>query len=131
MMLGLRIEGAIFGIVIEKITKLPNLILNSQDISGQAISLISTDNEAFRTIALTAGVWTVPIYMIGATIVIWFYLGWAGIIGLCLIICTIPLQIYLSNLNVELRFKISKHIDERINIIGNILEGIRIIKLYT
>ncbi|CAG9316352.1 unnamed protein product [Blepharisma stoltei] len=131
MLVGVSIESSIYGLAYEKVLNMPYKSLSQPEISGQILSIISTDNEGFRMISLAAPVWTVPIYLIGAAVALYIYLGWPGLVGLFLIICTVPLQIFLSKKNIGLRNKISQYIDSRVNLIGNILDGIRIIKFYT
>ncbi|CAG9326281.1 unnamed protein product [Blepharisma stoltei] len=73
---------------------------------------------------------SIPTFMIGAFFILGFYLGPAGIIGLLISIIHFPLVILLARWAGRFRVKVALFADSRIKMITNLIEGIRIVKLY-
>ena len=71
-----------------------------------------------------------PLALIGATILLIIRLGWPGIICPIVIIILLPIQVQVSKKNAKIKEKINDKKDERIKVITEIIEGIKLIKIY-
>ncbi len=72
-----------------------------------------------------------PYVVIISIYILWDYFGVSSLIGLAFMIAALYLQIYLINLTKDTR-KINKEAtDERVKVIHEVVEGIRLIKMYT
>ena len=98
--------------------------------SGKLTSLISADLELIEGLTVVPFILSIPLLLIGAGIVLWYNIGVAGIIGLLITIFHLPLILYFGKKFANIRIQIASIGDSRIEMITNIIEGIRIIKLY-
>ena len=57
-------------------------------------------------------------------------MGWAGLLGIAMVFCHTLIIIFLGKFNTSLRIKQAKFSDSRMKMITNLIEGIRIVKLY-
>ncbi|CAG9320126.1 unnamed protein product [Blepharisma stoltei] len=130
MLLGIKIESSISLLLYENTLAFSANSLGPKSSQGKIVNLVSSDIENFRNLSMTVSIWVFPIYFIAAMVTIAFFLGWAGVIGLTLVLFSFPMQMFLSRMTSRKLNKTSKYIDSRINLISNIFDGIRIIKLY-
>lgn len=100
------------------------------DIASKVTSTFGSQIDFFEMLADMEFIFTVPVFMIGGVGLMYFYLGIAGIIGICTIIISLPLQIVLSKLVSSIRRKVFENTNERINVIQNVIEGMKIVKIY-
>jgi len=130
-LLSVKLEYSGLMVLYEKLLEVSNISLNSGDAAGQLLALGATDMHSFNLLVFTSFVWTVPFYLVGGGLVLWFKLGLAGVLGLLLIVLNIPLQLLIAHTSGKLRTKVGAYTDSRIKLTSNIIQGIRIIKFYT
>ena len=68
--------------------------------------------------------------MIGALTILYIYIGYAGFIGYAIILLHTVLVMFLGQANLGYRDKVTIFSDSRMKFISNMIEGIKIIKLY-
>jgi ATP-binding cassette subfamily C (CFTR/MRP) protein 4 len=71
-----------------------------------------------------------PFFLTGAAILLWFNIGVAGLIGLAVAIIHLPIIFYFGKFMGKIRFVTAAIGDSRMKLITNLIEGIRIVKLY-
>jgi len=97
--------------------------------SGNLIAAHASDTAKLLELAMFIhGLWVSPILVVGALIAIWFFIGWAGLIGVGLMVLTTPLQGIIMRQVYSLRGEQVKKMDRRVNFINEALQGIRICK---
>ncbi|KAL4505504.1 hypothetical protein ABPG72_002566 [Tetrahymena utriculariae] len=98
---------------------------------GKLINLISNDlqtlEQRFNAIFLLL---SVPLPLVASTSFLFIKYGVAGLVGFGLLIAAYPILILLSKLNQKLFSDKSKYTDQRINLTKEIIEGVRLIKMY-
>lgn len=69
--------------------------------------------------------------MIGAAVVLYILVGYPGLLGLAFILLEMILLHQLNHLLLKAKSKAGEFTDKRLKLTTNIIEGIRIIKLYS
>jgi hypothetical protein len=71
-----------------------------------------------------------PIFAVGSVTLLVTRLGWPGVLGILVVILTIPLTNCISKNNGVLIEEINVYKDRRIQTTSEVIEGIKFIKLY-
>lgn len=74
--------------------------------------------------------WSAPLQVIISVVLLWSYLGPSSLAGLALMILFIPINIFLSAKSKALQRQKLKQQDTRIKLTNEILNGIKVLKLY-
>ena len=125
-----KLKGFLSEIVYEKTLKTLYREFSKEDQTGKFSSLLSSDLEFIDNLILLPYIVRTPLFLIGTAIFLWFTLGVAGIAGLGVIILHNPFVLILGKLSGKYRIASATLGDTRIKMITNLIEGIRIIKLY-
>ena len=125
-----RLKGIIARLLYNKVLKTYYGEISQGSTSGKLSSLISSDLEFLDGIMIIPFFICMPTFMIGSAILLWFNLGVAGIIGLVIALCHLPLIFIFGKLTGKYRFLSAAIGDSRMKMITNLIEGIRIVKLY-
>jgi ABC-type multidrug transport system fused ATPase/permease subunit len=73
---------------------------------------------------------SLPLFIIGSGVFLWFNLGISGIIGLLVVVIHLPIIMLLGKLYGKYKYMASSIVDSRMKKIINFIEGIRIVKLH-
>ncbi|KAK9831669.1 hypothetical protein WJX74_005261 [Apatococcus lobatus] len=98
--------------------------------SGQVQTLASVDTD--RVVGLCASLhdlWSLPVQIIIALVLLYAQVQWAFLAGLAVVIALIPLNRWLAGVIQRASLRMMTAKDERIRLIGEMLRGIRQIKL--
>jgi len=98
--------------------------------SGKIVNVIGSDLEILEIFITSIFVWAIPPLFIGGVVVVAIIFGVAGVIGLVLSILHLPALIYIGGLVKKNRIAFTVFSDERIKLISNLIEGIKVVKLY-
>ena len=97
---------------------------------GKMTSLISSDLEFIDGLVLSHFFLAIPFFLTGAAILLWFNIGVSGLIGLVVAIVHLPLIFYFGKLTGNIRYVTAIIGDSRMNLISNLIEGIKIVKMH-
>ncbi|KAL7298327.1 hypothetical protein TKK_0008673 [Trichogramma kaykai] len=130
--IGMRARIACSSLIFRKLTKLSSSLAN-QSTGGLVINLLSNDVAKFeRTSIFLHYIWIMPLQLAAITYLIWMSVGYASIIGICvLIVQTIPLQACCGKLISYLRAKVAARTDTRTLLMSELVHGMRVLKMYT
>ena len=98
---------------------------------GETINLMAIDTQRF--VDLTGNIsqiWSSPLMIILCQYFLWQYLGPSSLAGLLLMVITIPVDTIIAKKLKKLQIANMKNKDERIKIMNEILDGVKIVKLY-
>ena len=99
--------------------------------AGEIINITSTDTGKLRSLAWGLNnLWSSILLISGYIAVLWWMFGVAVLAGLAALLAVIPLNLFIFKHNERLWDANSKHNDERVRIITDLLNGIRILKLF-
>ncbi|XP_040212845.1 multidrug resistance-associated protein 1-like isoform X1 [Rana temporaria] len=127
---GMRLRAAIVGSVYNKV-----LVLSSsgrQDCSaGEIVNLISTDIQKLMDLATCFNYfWSAPLTIIVAMYFLWQTLGVAVFAGVGVFILNLPFMTLFGVAIKKLQEEQMKQKDSRIKLISEVLQGIKVLKLY-
>lgn len=116
--------------VTEKVLLINNAVISDESVRGKIVNTISTDMELLELANYTVFLWSSPFVIIGAILIAYFYFGPVGIIGIALSALHIPIINMLGKSTSKFRGLANRFGDSRIKLIENLIESIKIMKLY-
>jgi ABC-type multidrug transport system fused ATPase/permease subunit len=99
--------------------------------TGTIVNLMS--NDATRVAGITTyghNVWSSPFQIIVAFSLLMHYIGPSCMVGLGVMMLSVPLKNFLARKLGAMRKRVIRATDRRVKLINDVLQGIRIIKLY-
>ncbi|KAI8049184.1 hypothetical protein BDF22DRAFT_699821, partial [Syncephalis plumigaleata] len=126
--LGFRAQTGMITMLYRKALKLPTTALTH---SGQIVNLVSNDTSSFLEMArLVHYLWVSPLVIIFSIVGLYLQLGWPAFVGLAIYTVSGPLQGFLLEQYMKICEAVSEVRDVLVSRIGDLLEGIEVIKLY-
>ncbi|KAI9091703.1 P-loop containing nucleoside triphosphate hydrolase protein [Phlyctochytrium arcticum] len=128
--LGVGLKSIIIGAVYRKALKL-STVARQEYPNGRVVNLLSTDAMAFEYFGLIVhDAWVVPLHILATSALIIYYLRLAGLAGIGLMVLCSFLQSLMVGWISDYEEVAMKHTDERIKRTSEVLNGIKIIKLF-
>ncbi|CAF3899223.1 unnamed protein product [Adineta steineri] len=129
-LVGLRFRSAITGLVYRKSLKLSNSSRHAST-TGEIINLMSIDASHFADITTQLHMlWSAPFQILVILILLYQQMQLAIIPGVALLLIMIPINLFIQRIQKQLTSKQMTVKDERIKMMNEILNGIRVLKLY-
>ncbi|CAF3495114.1 unnamed protein product, partial [Rotaria sp. Silwood1] len=129
-LIGLRFRSAVTGLVYRKSLKLSNSS-KQETTTGEIVNLIAIDASRFSEVTQHIHIlWSGPLQLLIALILLYQQMKFAIIPGVTLLFIMIPLNLYLQRIQKQLTLKQMTIKDQRIKMTNEILNGIRVLKLY-
>eukprot|EP00361_Fabrea_salina_P002146 CAMPEP_0202430198 /NCGR_PEP_ID=MMETSP1345-20130828/3713_1 /ASSEMBLY_ACC=CAM_ASM_000843 /TAXON_ID=342563 /ORGANISM="Fabrea Fabrea salina" /LENGTH=1238 /DNA_ID=CAMNT_0049041617 /DNA_START=37 /DNA_END=3750 /DNA_ORIENTATION=- len=104
--------------------------LNEGDVSGKVFNTISSDMELLDLLVDSIAIWGIPILVIAGSIEVFLIFGVAGVLGIVLSVLHLPLITLLNKLEMSTRLNLTRYSDSRVKLTTNLIEGIRVVKLF-
>ncbi|CAH8436418.1 unnamed protein product [Dicrocoelium dendriticum] len=128
--LGMHMRTALTAAVYRKSLRLSSKSRN-ESTTGQIMNLIASDAQQFiHLMPYVHVVWSGPFQIVVAIVLLWRELGPAVLAGIGVLLLLLPLNAVIARLSKSVQEKKFKAADSRIKVISEILNGIRMIKLY-
>ncbi|CAI4226268.1 unnamed protein product [Auanema sp. JU1783] len=128
--IGMELKIAASGMMVNKGIRLSSAALQKATV-GHMINILSTDVTKFDTGFLFFHyIWVSPLLLLGYSYFLWQEIGPSLFAGFGGLIVLIPIQGYFSRQMGACRREISVRTDKRISVMNEILNGIRVIKMY-
>lgn len=148
-----QLRVACSGLIYRKVLRLKRCAFED-DQNGKIINLLANDLARLdEAIVLLYMIWLGPLKAITFTIVIYMEIGFAGIIGMIILLISLPLQgilcneicslfdanfDFLTTINLawigklfgQFQMQTTQRTDVRVKIMNEILQGIQVIKMY-
>ncbi|XP_063867034.1 ATP-binding cassette sub-family C member 4-like isoform X1 [Scylla paramamosain] len=100
--------------------------------TGQMVNLLSNDVNRFDTSAIFLHyIWIGPLQTLIVLGILWNEIGPACLAGIMLLLLFVPFQTWLGRVFSKLRMATAHRTDERVRIMHEIINAMRIIKMYT
>jgi ATP-binding cassette subfamily C (CFTR/MRP) protein 4 len=129
-MTGLRMRVSLAGLVYKKSFRL-NTIGMDNSASGQLTNIISTDCARVEScILFSPYIFIAPVELVVVVCLLVNVVHWSMLTGLLVIALALPFQSLLGKVFDNLRRTTSRNCDKRINLLNEVLSGIKIIKMY-
>ncbi|XP_058801185.1 ATP-binding cassette sub-family C member 4-like isoform X2 [Phymastichus coffea] len=129
--MGINARLACSSLIYRKIMKLPYTA--KQHTRGRIMTLLSNDVVKLEFCFLFLHTfWILPLQTVLITYLIWRNVGVTSLAGVfALVAQTIPVQAFCGSIITKLRRKIAMRTDDRLLLTGEVVRGIRVIKIYT
>ncbi|XP_067934005.1 multidrug resistance-associated protein 1-like [Watersipora subatra] len=128
--IGMRLRSTICASVYNKSLKLTSSSRKESTV-GEIVNLMSVDAQRFMDIMTYINtLWSAPLQILIALGLLWDLLGPSVLAGLAVLILMIPLNIVITNAIKKLQVGQMKEKDKRVKLMSEILNGIKVLKLY-
>ncbi|XP_047368145.1 multidrug resistance-associated protein 1 isoform X4 [Vespa velutina] len=129
-LVGLRIRTALITAIYRKALRMSNSARKESTL-GEIVNLMSVDAQRFMDLtAYINMIWSAPLQIILALTFLWEKLGPAVLAGLAVMIVLIPINALIANKVKTLQIRQMKDKDERVKLMNEVLNGIKVLKLY-
>ncbi|XP_031762816.2 multidrug resistance-associated protein 1 isoform X5 [Galleria mellonella] len=129
-LVGMRIRTALTSAIYRKSLRMSNSARKESTV-GEIVNLMAVDAQRF--IELTAYlnmIWSAPLQIALALYFLWGILGPSVLAGLAVMIILIPVNGLIANRVKTLQIKQMKYKDERVKLMNEVLNGIKVLKMY-
>tara|TARA_B110000977_G_scaffold200812_1_gene292715 strand:+ start:9872 stop:14014 length:4143 start_codon:yes stop_codon:yes gene_type:complete len=128
--LGVRVRNRLMCALYRKCLKLSPQGLQ-EETTGKIVTLMSNDvNKLQDLFQLLHNLWGAPIFIIASFVMLYDVIQWSAFIGFACILVAAPLTFMVAKTLFEIRKKLVKCADGRINILSEVVNGMRVIKYY-
>ncbi|XP_052813608.1 multidrug resistance-associated protein 1-like isoform X2 [Mya arenaria] len=130
MTLGIRVRSALISSIFKK-SLTTNNQARTESTTGEIVNLMSVDAEHVKDLCgYIWGIWSCPLQIILSLIFLYFTVGYSMFAGLGVMVLLVPLNWFITTKlqgyeEMQMAFK-----DSRIKLMTEILNGIKILKLY-
>ncbi|OMJ75317.1 hypothetical protein SteCoe_25549 [Stentor coeruleus] len=125
-----RLKSLLTILISEKVLKINNNYAGDEKTRGKILNTVSTDMELLELANMTVFFWCTPFIIIFSIIVVSFTFGPVGIIGIGISVIHVPLVMIIGKISSKSRYIANIIGDMRVKMIENLIEGIKIMKLY-
>uniref|UniRef100_A0A8C5FPV0 ABC-type glutathione-S-conjugate transporter n=1 Tax=Gadus morhua TaxID=8049 RepID=A0A8C5FPV0_GADMO len=127
---GMRLRTAIIGAIYRKSLVITNAAKRKSTV-GEIVNLMSVDAQRFMDLTTFLNMlWSAPLQIILALYFLWQNLGPSVLAGLAVMVLLIPLNAAIAVKTRAYQVQQMQHKDARIKLMSEILNGIKVLKLY-
>lgn len=129
-LVGLRIRTALISAIFRKALVMSNTARKESTV-GEIVNLMAVDAQRFMDLVTYLNmIWSAPLQISLAIYFLWQILGPSVLAGLAVMIILIPVNGVIANKAKNLQIKQMKNKDERVKLMNEVLNGIKVLKLY-
>ncbi|KAM5135322.1 ATP-binding cassette sub-family C member 3 [Mantella aurantiaca] len=127
---GMRLRSAITGIIYRKSLVITNAAKRSSTV-GEVVNLMSVDAQRFQDLTTFLNMlWSAPLQICLALYFLWETLGPSVLAGVAVMVLLIPINAFIAMKTRAFQVEQMQHKDSRIKLMNEILNGIKVLKLY-
>ncbi|NXQ53258.1 MRP1 protein, partial [Anthoscopus minutus] len=127
---GMRLKTAIVGVIYRKALVITNSARKASTV-GEIVNLMSVDAQRFMDLATYINmIWSAPLQVLLALYLLWQNLGPPVLAGVAVMILLIPINAVMAMKTKTYQVAQMKSKDNRIKLMNEILNGIKVLKLY-
>ncbi|XP_035434176.2 multidrug resistance-associated protein 1 [Spodoptera frugiperda] len=127
--ISIQIKNALCSVVYKKALSLSNSA-RKESTTGEIINLISTDVDKICNLTFINMIWSAPLQIALALYFLWGVLGPSVMAGLAVIIILMPFNGVLAGFQEKMQSKLMLYKDQRIKLMSEVLNGIKVLKMY-
>ncbi|XP_072470803.1 multidrug resistance-associated protein 1-like isoform X5 [Notamacropus eugenii] len=125
-----KIKTAVIGLLYKKALNLSNSSRKKFS-AGEIINLFSVDAQQLMDLTVNLNIlWSAPLQILMAILLLWQELGPSVFAGVAVLVLVIPINALVANRIKMLKKRQTKNKDQQIKLLNEILQGIKILKLY-
>ncbi|KAK7918825.1 hypothetical protein WMY93_010109 [Mugilogobius chulae] len=127
---GMNVRTAVIGAIYRKSLSITNAAKRSSTV-GEVVNLMSVDAQRFMDLTTFLNMlWSAPLQIMLALYFLWENLGPSVLAGVAVMILLIPLNAFIAMKTRAYQVEQMRYKDERIKLMNEILNGIKVLKLY-
>ncbi|XP_069809503.1 ATP-binding cassette sub-family C member 3 isoform X2 [Dendropsophus ebraccatus] len=127
---GMRLRSAITGIIYRKSLVITNAAKRSSTV-GEVVNLMSVDAQRFQDLTTFLNMlWSAPLQIFLALYFLWQTLGPSVLAGVAIMVLLIPINAFIAMKTRAFQVEQMQYKDSRIKLMNEILNGIKVLKLY-
>ncbi|XP_056627065.1 ATP-binding cassette sub-family C member 3 isoform X2 [Triplophysa dalaica] len=127
---GMRLRTGIIGAIYRKSLVITNEAKRSSTV-GEVVNLMSVDAQRFMDLTTFLNMlWSAPLQIFLALFFLWENLGPSVLAGVAVMVLLIPFNAFIAMKTRTYQVEQMKHKDDRIKLMNEILNGIKVLKLY-
>uniref|UniRef100_A0A3Q2YT97 ATP binding cassette subfamily C member 3 n=1 Tax=Hippocampus comes TaxID=109280 RepID=A0A3Q2YT97_HIPCM len=127
---GMHVRTALIGAIYRKSLVITNAAKRSSTV-GEVVNLMSVDAQRFMDLTTFLNMlWSAPLQIMLALYFLWQNLGPSVLAGVAVMILLIPFNAVIAVKNRAYQVEQMQHKDSRIKLMNEILNGIKVLKLY-
>ncbi|XP_072263111.1 ATP-binding cassette sub-family C member 3-like [Pyxicephalus adspersus] len=127
---GMRLRSAITGIIYRKSLVITNAAKRSSTV-GEVVNLMSVDAQRFQDLTTFLNMlWSAPLQIFLALYFLWENLGPSVLAGVAVMVLLIPINAFIAMKTRAFQVEQMQYKDSRIKLMNEILNGIKVLKLY-
>ncbi|CAK8671761.1 unnamed protein product [Clavelina lepadiformis] len=127
---GMRLRSGVITAVYRKALTLSSAARKHSTV-GEVVNLMSVDAQRFMDLTTYVNIlWSGPFQIILAMYFLWQTMGPSTLAGLGVMVLLIPINAYIASRAHNFQIEQMKHKDERIKVMNEILNGIKVLKMY-
>lgn len=130
LVIGMRIRSVLVAAIYQKTLRISSTARKASSV-GEIVNLMAVDVQRFMDLATTINtIWSAPLQIVLAFYFLWTELGPSVVAGLAVMVVLIPINFYIAHHCKNFQAKQMKCKDQRVKLINEILNGIKVLKLY-
>ncbi|XP_035998439.1 canalicular multispecific organic anion transporter 2 isoform X2 [Fundulus heteroclitus] len=127
---GMNVRTALIGAIYRKALVITNAAKRSSTV-GEIVNLMSVDAQRFMDLTTFLNMlWSAPLQIILALYFLWQNLGPSVLAGVAVMVMLIPFNAFIAMKTRGYQVEQMQHKDARIKLMSEILNGIKVLKLY-
>uniref|UniRef100_A0A8C6VQ71 ABC-type glutathione-S-conjugate transporter n=1 Tax=Naja naja TaxID=35670 RepID=A0A8C6VQ71_NAJNA len=127
---GMNLRTSLMAAIYKKALTVSN-VTRKESTVGETVNLMSVDAQRFMDFTVYMHqLWSSPLQIIISLVFLWIELGPSVLAGIGVLMLLIPLNAVLVSKSRSIQVKNMKHKDERMKIMNEILNGIKILKFF-
>ncbi|GMR61820.1 hypothetical protein PMAYCL1PPCAC_32015 [Pristionchus mayeri] len=127
---GMNIRTVLTNAVYRKALNLSNTARKNRS-TGEIVNLMANDVQRLQDITTFIMLfWSAPLQVTLSIYFLWRLLGWPIIAGLIILVATLPFNAYVSFIMRKQQVEQLKYKDERLKLMSEVLNGMKVLKLY-
>ncbi|XP_054060449.1 ATP-binding cassette sub-family C member 2 isoform X2 [Rissa tridactyla] len=128
--LGINVRASLITAIYKKALTMSSATRKESTV-GETVNLMSADAQRFMdTSNFVHQLWSSPLQIILSIVFLWGELGPSVLAGIAVMVLLVPINAFLVAKAKTIQVKNMKNKDERMKIMGEILNGIKILKLF-
>ncbi|KAG5890605.1 hypothetical protein JTB14_005118 [Gonioctena quinquepunctata] len=128
--IGMRIRTVLVSTIYRKALRISNSARKESTV-GEIVNLMAVDAQKFMDlVGYLNMLWSAPLQICLSLYFLWQELGPSVLAGLAVMIILIPINGFIANKVKTLQVRQMKNKDERVKLMNEILNGIKVLKLY-
>ncbi|NXC90811.1 MRP1 protein, partial [Cercotrichas coryphoeus] len=127
---GMRLKTAIVGVIYRKALVITNSARKTSTV-GEIVNLMSVDAQRFMDLTTYINmIWSAPFQVVLALYLLWRNLGPSVLAGVAVMVLLVPINAVMAMKTKTYQVAQMKSKDNRIKLMNEILNGIKVLKLY-